>query len=300
MYSLVTPSVLVSDLACRLRGQRLLRLLEQVLLLDAAALPVLGDALLASDLTALQQARRAAYGAELAAPTYTTLVEQLQRELARVPGDPTATESAGTAARLARVPAGGGLRALVDFVATQALPVTGPDEPGLDERAAAEAAGDALTAVWAADDLTGQQRALLTAAWSSARTSCPRWQRDRRGALGPQADEVTALCGEVRRGDPALLSRLARAHAATTRWPQQMHEAAWTAHICGRLRAVTHAQVLAAAAVLGAAGGDPDPVLLRTALAPVLSAATALTLRDLLEDGAVDGLTAAWAGVRGG
>ena len=60
MYTLVTPSVLVGDLACRPRGQRLLRLLEEVLLLDAAALPALGDAVLRADLGALAAAREAA------------------------------------------------------------------------------------------------------------------------------------------------------------------------------------------------------------------------------------------------
>ena len=125
MYSLVTPSVLVTDAACRPGGGQLLRLLDEVLLLDRAALPALCDALLRSDLDALVAARRAARDAEAQAPTYDSMVLELQTGLGGVgAGRPDAD---GPAARLARVPAGGGLPALHALVAEQALPAADPD-----------------------------------------------------------------------------------------------------------------------------------------------------------------------------
>jgi hypothetical protein len=291
VYSLVTPSVLVTDVACRAAGGHLLRLLDEVLLLDRAALPALCDALLRCDLDALVAARRAARLATEQAPTYDDVVLALQAG--------TDADVDGVAARLARVPAGGGLPALLDLVAEQALPPADPDLPTLDEQAAQSAVGDALAEGWHAGGLDPAHRAVLRGPWLSARRSAPRWLRDRVGVLGPHADGVRASCARVRRHGPEVLGGLAAAHGRTDGWAAQMHEAAWAAYLSDRLRAVAHAQVQAAGALLAAAGPAPDPVLVRCALPAVLGAITASALQDVLPDDVAGGLRAAWAAVDG-
>ena len=158
-------------------------------------------------------------------------------------------------------------------------------------------AGDALTEAWHADVLPRASRDALRAPWASARRSAPRWLRDRVGVLGPHADGVRAACARVRRHGPAVLDGLAAGHGRTDGWPAQMHEAAWAAYLSDRLRAVAHAQVQAAGALLAAAGPSPDPVLLRCALPPVLGAITAAALQDVLPDGVAGQLTAVWTSV---
>ncbi len=298
MYSLVTPSVLVTDAACRPAGGQLLRLLDEVLLLDRAALPAMCDALLRSDLDGLVAARRAARDAEAQAPTYDSVVLELQTGLTTGGADQPDVD--GLAARLARVPAGGGLPALLALVAEQALPAADPELPTLDEQAAQSVAGDALTEGWHADVLTCEQREALRGPWASARRGAPRWLRDRVGVLGPHADGVRAACARVRRHGPEVLDGLAAAHGRTDGWPAQMHEAAWAAYLSDRLHAVAHAQVQAAGALLAAAGPRPDPVLLRCALPPLLGAITAAALQDVLPDEVVGALSAVWTSVDAG
>ena len=310
MYSLVTPSVLVTDAACRPGGGRLLRLLDEVLLLDRAAPAALCDALLRSDLDALVAARRAARQAEQDAPTYDTVVEELRVRLTGVvaagsdgtgadgtgAGEP-ADDRDGPAGRLARVPAGGGLPALLAFVTEQALPAADPLLPTLDEQAAQSVAGDALAEAWHADVLDPASRAALRDCWTSARRGSPRWLRDRVGVLGPHAEGVRAACASVRRHGPELLDGLAAAHREAPGWVADMHEAAWAAYLSDRLRAVAHAQVQAAGALLSAAGPRPDPVLVRCALPPILGAVTAAALRDVLSDDVAGALAGAWTAV---
>ena len=203
----------------------------------------------------------------------------------------------GPAARLARVPAGGGLPALLGLVAEQALPPVDPDLATLDEQAAQSVAGDALAEGWHADVLDPCDRAVLRGAWASARRTAPRWLRDRVGVLGPHADGVRVACARVRRHGPELLDGLAAAHGRTEGWAAQMHEAAWAAYLSDRLRAVAHAQVQAAGALLAAAGPRPDPVLLRCALPPLLGAITASALQDVLPEEVLGGLRAVWTAV---
>lgn len=301
MYSLVTPSVLVTDAACRPGGSQLLRLLDEVLLLDRAALGPLCDALLRADLDALVAARRAARQAEQDAPTYDTVVEELRARLtgavATGAGETGADDRDGPAVRLARVPAGGGLPALLAFVTEQALPAADPLLPTLDEQAAQSVAGDALTEAWHADVLDPTSRGALRDCWTSARHASPRWLRDRVGVLGPHAEGVRAACASVRRHGPELLDGLAAAHREAPGWVANMHEAAWAAYLSDRLRAVAHAQVQAAGALLSAAGPRPDPVLVRCALPPVLGAVTAAALCDVLSDDVAGALAEAWTAV---
>jgi len=289
VYSLVTPSVLVLDLACRPEGARLLRLLDEVLLLDRSALPVLCDALLRSDLERLVAARRAARRADEQAPTYATVAAELGA--APAPGTVAPGPGEGPAVRLARVPAGGGLPALLDLVRDHAVPAADPALPTLDEQAAQSVAGDALTALWVGDALGPEHLAALRGPWLDARRRAPRWHRDRVDVLGPQAAAVRQLCARLRAHGPELLDGLAEAHAALPGWPAHMHEAAWGAYLSDRLGAVVHAQLLAAGALLATAGRCPDPVALRCALPPVLGAATAAVLRDVLPDGVGAALT---------
>lgn len=308
MYSLVTPSVLVVDAACRPEGHRLVALLEEVLLLDPAAHPHLCDAVLAVQGlavhgTALFDARRDALQAEQVAPTWSTLATRLQTDLvAALGGTGTAVREGGeqpegVAAQLARLPLGGGLAALRRFAVDEALPAQDADVPTLDEQGAQEAAADALTAVWAQAVLAPDQAQLLAAAWDHARDTAPQWQVPRGPVLGPRAGEVTTLCAVAAGSDPGVLERLADLHAPGSGWSARMHEAAWAAHLSGRLRSVAVAQLLAARSVLEAAGPAPDPVPLRRALTPVLGAVTAASLQDLLPDDVTRGLAAVWSAI---
>ena len=115
--------------------------------------------------------------------------------------------------------------------------------------------------------------------------------------LGPHADGVRVACERVRRHGPEVLGGLAAAHGRTDGWAAQMHEAVWAAYLSDRQRAVAHAQVQVAAALLAAAGPAPDPVLVRCALPAVLGAVTASALQDVLPDEVVGGLSAAWRAV---
>jgi hypothetical protein len=290
VYSLVTPSVLAGDLVCRPCGPRLLRLLDELMLLDPSAAAGVAAEVRRTDVSARFAAWEQVHTVVATEPSLSQALDLAQSALAA--GAESGQDApAGTADVMAAVPIGGGLDPLLAFLTGEGLDLPGVAED--DSDAVRLAASDALAAAWTRVRVGDEHAAVLSRAWETARASADRWQLDRAAVLGPQARDVAVACAQLRQLDADGLDRLLVGHDGA-RWPEHMHAAAWAAHLSGRLRAVAVAQLQACAALSVAAGrAGWGPATLRQAVAPVVGAVTQHVLADVLESDTARELSAA-------
>ncbi len=280
LYSLVTPSVWLGDAAAR-PGGALLPVLREVFLLspDAAPALVLATAEIPADELS------AAWAAVRQASSRETLLEHaLSQAGAALDGVRDAVAlPPGSAAALACAPFAP-VEDLLAMLTRERLPwpedaepdpAQSPVGPAVAEQARPAVAA-AVAAAWCGPGL-GDDGQLLRHAWQQAQARASRWTVDPGRLLGPgraQVEDVVALADQAPLEALAGLSRAPSQH-----WAALMHEAAWAAHLSGRLRPVALAQLEVACAL---APRVSDPVLRRTALQVLSGAATAAVLADVL------------------
>lgn len=178
--------------------------------------------------------------------------------------------------------------------------VLGPEHPAvadLDDdvlAAAADVLGDAVIGSFASDVLPPLVRRQLTGplALATATGLVPAAAPD----LGPAAVEVRAFLAALGDQDDAARARWRRAvdegRFERRPWARAMHEAAWAAHVSGRIRVLAGAQLLGVQAFVdGGFDGRDGAQGVWNAVAGVVQA---LTMGDLLDTSALSVLLAPW------
>lgn len=267
MYSLVSASVLASDLARHPSGAAVADTVDRVLALIPRELDRFGP-----------PAGGSVRGRVLAAvtdqpPPATSLQGAVQQGLAtgRTVADVLAQTLLGT------------LEDLLALLAREA-PLAGAAP------AARQVALDAVTVAWAGRVADLSDLAALRQPWTQGLDAVPPALPDAlvHGPLGALLDELS------RRG-PEQWERVAQAHGARTRaltWSKAMHVACQAAHDAGLVRDVARAQ-LGAARLLRLSGASTGPHAHAIAMA-VTSAVQATCVRHLLAEPEWTALTGAW------
>ncbi|MGY1740538.1 MULTISPECIES: hypothetical protein [unclassified Blastococcus] len=286
-YSLVSAATLGFDLVRLPLGRQVADVLLTGLTADAATLELIAGAHPAAGRDREERAVlavRARRARELAASVphlrsaatgdrAAVLVEQLERGMI---GDAAAVE-----------------RVLRDDV-------LGPEHPAVADlpedvlAAAADVLGDAVVGSFASDVLPPLVRRQLTGplALATATGLVPAAQPD----LGPAAVEVRAFLTALGDQEDVARARWRRAvdegRFERRPWARAMHEAAWAAHVSGRLRVLAAAQLLAVQAFAdGGFDGRDGAQGVWNAVAGVVQG---LTMADLLDTSALSVLLAPW------
>lgn len=293
MYSLVSPSVLCTDLVRHENGIGLIDILDRTLMLTAEDMPAL------TSVHHPDPAREAAW-AEVdrvtgATPRLSDAVAVVRERIAD--GGLEALAGAGLAERLSRTPMFG-LAHLLAMVRHDVLDWTWQSAGEVAVQQHPEAIDvicDAVAGAYTRAQLSVAAYARLGGPWSLLHRERP-LALPADDAFGPQSRVLRELVERAARLTAAELARVEQAGAhradAVSTWPSLMHNASWAAYLSGRLRPATRAHLAAARALLLT---GLEPMQAATGVMRVVSAAVAaLVVADVLDTETYDALLAPW------
>jgi hypothetical protein len=282
LYSLVSSSVLASDLMRQPLGGELLDLFARAMRLTEDELGLLARA--GDDGRAAQRARVRTRAYEVAALRPTLL----DRVAAAGEAVQSGTVGTGTTDMLAGA-SHADLGELTALLSGGILGWAGPEYAD-----GVQAVTDGLAALWCAPELELADALLLGQPWQRL-IAQPEERPLAVVDLGPQGAQLRALVLRIAQLDPFALDRVAVASRAYSTWAADLHSASWAAHLTGRLESVAHAQLAAAGMLMAAPRLRQVSMPLRVeALRGIAAAVQATAVADLLFDAVADRLLAPW------